>query len=93
MHIMLLFLILFQIYNYIVTQKGAYKVTFLDLRYLYILNSITFTSYFYALFCFGFYVTPTQYMSFGDVWRKTSGALPCIISVTNGHLSRTTDVP
>jgi hypothetical protein len=25
-------------------------------------------------------------------WRKTSGALPCIISGTNGHLSRTTDV-
>jgi hypothetical protein len=28
-----------------------------------------------------------------DWWRKTSGALPCIISGTNGHLSRTTDVP
>jgi hypothetical protein len=26
-------------------------------------------------------------------WRKTSGALPCIISGTNGHLTRTTDVP
>jgi hypothetical protein len=26
-------------------------------------------------------------------WRKTSDALPCIISGTNGHLSRTTDVP
>jgi hypothetical protein len=26
-------------------------------------------------------------------WRKTSGALPCIISGPNGHSSRTTDVP
>jgi hypothetical protein len=26
-------------------------------------------------------------------WRKTSGALPYIISGTNGYLSRTTDVP
>jgi hypothetical protein len=26
-------------------------------------------------------------------WRKTSGALPCIISGTDGHLSRTTDDP
>jgi hypothetical protein len=26
-------------------------------------------------------------------WRRTSGALLCIISGTNGHLSRTTDVP
>jgi hypothetical protein len=26
-------------------------------------------------------------------WRKTSGALPCINSGTNGHMSRTTDVP
>jgi hypothetical protein len=26
-------------------------------------------------------------------WRNISGALPCIISGTNGHLSRTTDVP
>jgi hypothetical protein len=25
-------------------------------------------------------------------WRKAPGALPCIISGKNGHLSRTTDV-
>jgi hypothetical protein len=46
--------------------------------------------------CFGFYVTLTQYRSYQTFqlywWRKTSGALPCIISNTNGHPSRTTDV-
>jgi hypothetical protein len=43
--------------------------------------------------CFiGFYVTPTKYRFQPYWWRKTSCALPCIISGTNGHLSRTTDV-
>jgi hypothetical protein len=43
---------------------------------------------------------PSHWHSIGHIatfqlyWcRKISGALPCIISGTNGHLSRTTDVP
>jgi hypothetical protein len=50
-----------------------------------------------CLFVFGF---TSHRHSIGHVatfqlywWKKTSGAPPCIISGTNGHLSRTTDVP
>jgi hypothetical protein len=46
----------------------------------------------------GFYVTLTQFIGHTAMfqlywWRKTSDALPCIISGTNGRSSRTTDVP
>jgi hypothetical protein len=44
-------------------------------------------------FClFRFYIALTQYRSWGDFKAKTSGALLCIISGTNGHQSRTTDI-
>jgi hypothetical protein len=57
------------------------------LKYLFVLFWV-FTSHRHSI---GHSVTFQLYW-----WRKTSDALPCIISCTNGHLStwsRTTDVP
>jgi hypothetical protein len=43
---------------------------------------------FFLYFFRSAFITQTQYRS----W-KTSGALPCIISGANGHLSRTDNIP
>jgi hypothetical protein len=48
------------------------------------------------VYLFEFYFKPTQYRSYGDVpallVEEDLTAFPCIISGTNGHLRRTTDI-
>jgi hypothetical protein len=80
--------------NIVTTEHFTYICHLFSLGFDNYVNEIYFDSLFVELgFTSHRHIIGHMATSQPNCWRKTSCAFPCIISGTNGHLSRTTDVP